>query len=270
MVYRSDYTADAGLGRVAGTVIETRYGKWAYETVTHRFGRRLSAASGADAIAAPGAAVLDDLAQRVPITLAIVVGAIALAYAIAVPAGAIAAIYRGQRVNVAVMLTALICYATPVAALAVLARGAGGGGALSAIVVLALALVAAPTAQQSASLTLALSADYVRAAMARGASRRRAVVVHGLRNALLPVATLATLEGPMALGGAFVVERVFSLHGVGEATILAVQQRDIAWLMAISMVAALIAAMCVVASDLAAVVIDPRLVPAILARRGRR
>ena len=104
----------------------------------------------------------------------------------------------------------------------------------------------------------------------RLAQSRRAVFVHALRNALLPVGTLATMEGPMALGGAFVVERVFSLHGLGEATIVAVQQRDTGWLMAISMVAALIAALVVVAGDLAAIVIDPRLGPAVLARRSRR
>ena len=148
-------------------------------------------------------------------------------------------------------------------------RRAGGGGVIGAVAVLALALVAAPTAQQSASLSLALSAEHVRAALARGAGPARAVLVHALRQALLPVGTLATLEGPMALGGAFVVEHVFSLHGLGEATILAVQQRDIPWLMAISLVAALVAALVVVAGDLAAIVIDPRLGPAILARRGR-
>ncbi len=74
----------------------------------------------------------------------------------------------------------------------------------------------------------------------------------------------------MALGGAFVVERVFSLHGLGEATIAAVQQRDTSWLMAISMIAALIATLVMVAGDLVLVVIDPRLRPAILARGGRR
>jgi ABC-type dipeptide/oligopeptide/nickel transport system permease component len=152
---------------------------------------------------------------------------------------------------------------------AVALRRAGGGGVLAAVAVLALALVAAPTAQQSAALSLTLSADHVRAALARGASPARAVLVHAVRHALLPVGTLATLEGPMALGGAFVVERVLSLHGIGEATMIAVHRRDIAWLMAISLVAALIAALVVVAGDLAAIVIDPRLGPAILARRGR-
>jgi ABC-type dipeptide/oligopeptide/nickel transport system permease component len=263
-VYRRDYTADAGVRRVADTVLETRYGKWAYEAVTHRFGRGPARAADVER-----PAVLDDLVARVPVTLGVVLGAISLAYVIAIPAGAIAALYRGRRVNVGVMLAVLALYVTPTAAIAVLARRAGGGGAALAIVVLALALVAAPTAQQSASLSLAISSDYVRAAVARGAGRTRAVLIHGLRNALLPVATLATLEGPMALGGAFVVERVFSLHGVGEATILAVQQRDTGWLMAISMVAALIAAILVVLADLVCIVIDPRLLPAILARRGR-
>ncbi len=208
--------------------------------------------------------------------MAIVLGALALAYSLAVPLGALAAAYRGRRVNVAVNLAVLALYAAPTAAFAVLVRrvtGAGGAssaGVVASTVVLALALLAAPTAQQNASLSLVISQDYVRAATARGAGHARAVFVHALRNALLPVATLLTTEGPMALGGAFVVERVFSLHGVGEATITAVHRHDTSWLMAISLIAALVAVVGVLVADLAAVAIDPRLRPALLARRGRR
>jgi peptide/nickel transport system permease protein len=263
-VYRADFVADAGLGRVADTVIETRYGKWAYEAVTHRFGYSRSPLAGP-----PGPPVLDELRARVPVTLGIVLGAIALAYAIAVPLGVVVAVYRRRGVDVVVIVAALSVYAVPTAAVAVLVRHFFGGGVLAAVVVLAAALSAAPATQQGAALSAALSQDYVRAAAARGASRARALSIHALRNALLPIATLATLEGPMALGGAFVVERVFSLRGVGEATILAVERRDIAWLMAISMVAALIAAACVVLADLASVALDPRLGPAVLARKGR-
>ncbi len=277
-IYRSDYGAHSGAGRIAAMVLETRYGKWGYEAITHRFGH--VAYDGNEALAmgeAPRPSrppVLDELIARVPLTLAIVLGALALAYTLAVPLGALAAAYRGRRVNVAVNLAVLALSVTPTAAAAVLVRrlfpSAAGSGVLAAIAVLALALLAAPTAQQNASLSLAISQDYVRAAAARGAGRARAVFVHALRNALLPVATLLSMEGPMALGGAFVVERVFSLHGVGEATIVAVQQRDTSWLMAISMIAALIAMLVIVAGDLAVVFIDPRLGPAILARRGRR
>jgi peptide/nickel transport system permease protein len=269
-VYRCDFVADAGLGRVADMVIETRYGKWAYEAVTHRFGYGAGAPSaGPPAGADPGPPVLDELVARVPVTLGIVLGAIGLAYAIAVPLGVVVAVYRRRRVDVLVTLAALSVYAVPTAAVAVLVRHFFGGGVLAAVVVLGVGLSAAPATQQGAALSAALSEDYVRAAAARGASRARALSVHALRNALLPIATLATLEGPMALGGAFVVERVFSLRGVGEATIRAVERRDIAWLMAISMVAALIAAGCVVLADLASVALDPRLGPAVLARKGR-
>jgi len=258
-VYRGDFTSDGGLDRMAGSVLETRYGKWAYEAVTERFGR-----------GAPGdRPVLDELSARVPVTLAIVLGALALAYSAAVPLGAIAAVGKRLRLNVAVMLAVLFAYALPTAVIAVLARRAGGSGSFAAMTVLAIGLLAAPTAQARAGMTEALTSDAVRAAMARGASPARTVIVHALRIALLPVGTLATREGPMALGGAFVVERVFNLRGVGEATIAAVSHHDTAWLMAIAMVAALIAAFVAVAGDVAAVVIDPRLRAPILARRGR-
>jgi ABC-type dipeptide/oligopeptide/nickel transport system permease component len=133
---------------------------------------------------------------------------------------------------------------------------------------IALSLVAAPTRQQRAALVAVLAQDFVRAARARGAGPARAIAVHGLRNAVLPVVTLAMLEPPMALGGAFVVERVFELHGLGELTLLAVQARDVSWLMAISIGAAAIAALGVIATDLAYVLVDPRLGPAVLSRRS--
>jgi ABC-type dipeptide/oligopeptide/nickel transport system permease component len=74
----------------------------------------------------------------------------------------------------------------------------------------------------------------------------------------------------MALGGAFVVERVFGLDGIGDATIRAVQVRDVSWLMALSLFAGLAAALGVLATDLLYVVIDPRVAPAVFHRRGLR
>ena len=93
--------------------------------------------------------------------------------------------------------------------------------------------------------------------------------MHALRNALLPVVTLATLEAPMALGGAFVVERVFGLEGLGEATIGAVQTRDTSWLMAVSIFTAATATLGVIITDLAYTALDPRLAATILRTRPR-
>ncbi|MFO0755546.1 MAG: ABC transporter permease [Byssovorax sp.] len=258
IVYRSDFVALTGAARVAAMVLETRYGKWALAAVSYRFGRRLD-----------GSPVLDELVARAPITLAIVFGAIAMAYAVAVPLGAFSAAVQRTRKDLFIASVVLTFYAVPTAVFAVLVRslfGAPGLRLLGAMIVLAFSLVAAAAGQQRSALASVLALDHVAAARARGASRARAVLVHGLRNALVPVVTLAALEGPMALSGAFVVERIFRLRGVGEATILAVQQRDIAWLMALSIVSAAGAALLVMATDLAYGLIDHRLLPTKLAR----
>src|SRR4029078_13348778 len=83
-VYRSDFVAEGGVSRVAATVLETRYGKWALGAVTHRFGQRQGSY-----------AVLDELALRAPVTLVIVFGAIATAYAARGAHGALGAGFTG-------------------------------------------------------------------------------------------------------------------------------------------------------------------------------
>ncbi len=259
-VYRSDFVAFTGPARLAAVLLETRYGKWGLSAVTQRFGRRLD-----------GGAVLDELAQRAPTTLGLLFAAIMLAYAAAIPLGAISAARRGHRLELVIACVVLGLYAVPTAVLAVTLRGAFGPDAvrfLAAAVTLSLALIAAPTGQQRAALAETLTRDYVTAARARGATITRAVLVHGLRNALLPVLTLAALEAPMALGGAFVAERVFELHGLGEATIAAVRERDTSWLMALSIAAASLAAVFVLVSDLGCALLDARLGQATMNRKG--
>ncbi|WP_437969939.1 ABC transporter permease subunit [Sorangium sp. So ce260] len=258
-VYRSDFEVFSGPARLAATVLETRYGKWALGAVTHRLG-----------VAATGEPVLDELARRAPVTLTLVFGAIVLAYAVAVPLGALSAASRGRRSDSAVAAAVLTLAVLPTAVVAVAAALLSGGAQslLLPTCLIALSLIAAPTRQQRAALVAVLTQDFIRAARARGAGTARAIAVHGLRNAVLPVVTLAVLEPPMALGGAFVVERVFELHGLGELTLLAVQARDVSWLMAISIGAAGIAALGVIATDLAYVLVDPRLGPAVLSRRS--
>jgi ABC-type dipeptide/oligopeptide/nickel transport system permease component len=260
-VHGADYVVFAGPTRVAAMVLETRYGKWALGALALRFG-----------VASDGRPVLDELARRAPITLVLVFGAIALGYALAVLGTALAAAARRRALDVALAGALLLLYAVPTAVAAELAaRSAGAGAArlLAGVVVLALGLVASPASQERSALRGALSADFVRAAVGRGASRLRATFVHALPRALLPVVTLATLEAPMALGGAFVVERVLGLPGLGEATVRAVGARDTAWLMALALFAGAAASLGVLVSDLARVRVDPRLAPNVFARSRR-
>lgn len=261
-VYRSDFVSmSSSSARLKAVLLETRYGKWVLGVALHRLGRL----SG-------GGAVLDELAARAPVTLAILFGAITVAYAVGVALGVVGGVLHGRRVDLAIACVVLALYAVPTAVLAVAARSRIGieAHALAfATVTLAIGLIALPAGQQRSALVSALAQDHVMAARARGASRLRAAIVHGLRNALLPVLTLVTLEAPMALGGAFVVERVFGLRGIGEQTIRAVQERDIAWLMAISLVTAGLSSVLVVLTDVAYALLDHRMADVLAARRER-
>jgi peptide/nickel transport system permease protein len=259
-VYRSDFVTFRGASRVSAMLLETRYGKWALGAITHRFGK-----------SSTGRPVLDEFARRAPLTISLVLGAILLAYTTAIPLGAVAALRQGKKSDVAIACSVFGLYAIPTAIFAtVLAKilTPGSNRLLLGVAILALGLLAAPTRQQRSALMRAMSQEHTRAALARGASQTRVVLVHALRVAMIPMITLGSLEAPMALGGAFVIERVFGLAGVGELTIVAVQVRDTSWLMAISIVAAAIAALVMMANDLGYALLDPRLTSSIF-RRGR-
>lgn len=72
-----------------------------------------------------------------------------------------------------------------------------------------------------------LHTDYVRAARLKGLSRRRVLVRHALRNALLPTITIVALDVGYLLGGIIVVEEIFAFPGIGRELIVAIQARDL-------------------------------------------
>ncbi len=246
-VYRLDFVTLDGPGRVTATILETQYGKWAWRAVTQRLGRMPS-----------GATVAAELRRRAPQTTFIVVGALLIGYALATALGTLAASSRGRRVDIGLTLLALGLFAVPTAVLAIAARSAGATGLVVPTLVVAAGLVATPTRLLRGALVGLLGRDYVRTAVAKGAGPSRVLAVHGLRLAFIPVLTMATVEPPVALGGALVVEHVFAIDGIGAATIDALARRDVDWLMAVALVAATTATLAVLAADLILAVLDPR------------
>lgn len=104
-----------------------------------------------------------------------------------------------------------------------------------------------------------LRQDFIRTARAKGASRLRALVVHALRNALLPLATLAALDFGALAGGAIVTEKLFRWPGVGSMAVEALQNRDGPLIVGTVLFAAAAIVLATVALDLAALALDPRL-----------
>ena len=100
--------------------------------------------------------------------------------------------------------------------------------------------------------------DFVRAARAKGLSRRRIVLRHVARNALLPVITMLGLQAAAMLGGSVVIESVFAIPGFGRLAQEAVGLRDAPLLMGIIVVSALLVILVNVVVDLVYVLLDPR------------
>ncbi len=108
------------------------------------------------------------------------------------------------------------------------------------------------------SLMENMSADYVRTALAKGLSWRRAVFVHALRNSLIPMATsIGGLLG-IFLTGSVLIERVFNIQGVGLLAFEAIQTRDFPVVMGFLVISSLILMLGNLVSDLAVAAADPR------------
>jgi peptide/nickel transport system permease protein len=104
-----------------------------------------------------------------------------------------------------------------------------------------------------------LSRDYVNAARARGLSLRAAVSRHVLRNAAIPVVTIAALEIGNLLAGAVIVETVFAWPGIGQLAIQSIQSRDFLVVQAVVLFVSLVYVTCNFLADLAYAAIDPRI-----------
>jgi len=103
-----------------------------------------------------------------------------------------------------------------------------------------------------------LSEDYIRAARAKGLSGSPVVFKHALRNALIPVVTTAGVQFGALLGGAVVVETIFSLPGLGLLAINAIQARDIPVIQGSVLVFSLCFVLVTLLVDLLYAIINPR------------
>ena len=126
---------------------------------------------------------------------------------------------------------------------------------------LALAAVsyAAWSRYQRSSMLDVLNSDYIRLARAKGLSRRRVLVRHALRCALIPITTVVALDVGAILGGAVITERVFAWHGMGEMLLTAVNDQDVNRLLAWLMVSAVIVVLFNLIADLLYAFLDPRI-----------
>jgi peptide/nickel transport system permease protein len=260
-VHETDYVVLRGGEKVTASIAQTRYAKWVLGAVTGQLG--LSTRDGLP--------IFDKLLARAPVTLGMALLALLVSIAAAVPMGVLAAWRRGHAIDLAMAAVVLLAYSIPTFLVAELFATFGRASGLGVILpVLALATVSFSVMQQHqrASMIEKLAQDYVRTARAKGARTLRVAIVHALRNALVPTVTLAGVQFPALVGGAFVVEEVFDVHGMGWETLRAIETRDVAWIVAVTLLCASVTTASLVASDIAYGLLDPRVRERQTVRRG--
>jgi peptide/nickel transport system permease protein len=184
--------------------------------------------------------VTTQIAERLPATAELASAAMLVAVALALPLGLIAAVWRGTWVDQSAMGLALVGISVPgfwlgplLALVFAVELGwlpVSGRGTLAHLMLPAITLGSALAAilarMTRASVLEELREQYVVAARARGASRVRAVVVHALRNSLIPVVTILGLQLGAVLTGSIITETIFSWPGVGRLLIQSINFRD--------------------------------------------
>jgi peptide/nickel transport system permease protein len=186
------------------------------------------------------APVAELIAARYPATLELAGTALLLALGTALPLGILAAVRAGSAVDRAVRLASLagVClpsfflgpvlifvFAVALGWLPVSGRGGAARLVLPAVT-LALGMTGILVRLTRASMREALGEDYVRTARARGVPEWRVVSVHALRNALVPVSTVAGLQAGALLAGAIITETIFAWPGIGRLVVEAIAARD--------------------------------------------
>ena len=178
--------------------------------------------------------------QRVAFTAELATVAIAFALVLAVPLGVLSAMFRDSLLDRALMLLTMVGQSMPIfwvglLMILVFAVGlqwlpAGGAAGIRYVVLPAATLSLYPLARITrlvrSSLVDVLNQEYVLAARARGVSEIIVVGKHALKNASLPVVTVAALQFGQMLGGAVITETIFGWPGIGHYTVIAIQERD--------------------------------------------
>ncbi len=250
-VHETDYVVLQGGEKVTASVVQTRFAKWVLGAVTGQLG--LSTRDGLP--------IFDKLLARAPVTIGMSMLALLVSALVGVPIGVIAAWRRGHAIDHGTAGAVLLVYSIPtflVAELLATFGRATGAGLVLPVLALSTVSLSVMTQQQRASMIEALGQDYVRSARAKGARTLRVALVHALRNALVPTVTIAGVQFPALVGGAFVVEEVFDVRGIGWETLRAIESHDAAWIVAVTLLCAVVTTACLVASDIAYGLLDPR------------
>ena len=213
------------------------------------------------------------IVERLPASLELSFAAMFLALLVAVPIGIISAVYRGSALDMGSMLAALFGLSMPHFWLGIMFimifsvklgwLPTSGRGTLAQLIMPAVALalgLMAMFARLTRSVMLeVLSLDYIRTARAKGLREFFVIGKHALKNALIPLVTVAGMQFGLLIGGTVIIETVFAWPGVGRLVVQAIFNRDYPLVQSIVLILALIFVAVNLLVDILYIYLDPRI-----------
>jgi peptide/nickel transport system permease protein len=266
------------------TPLAVRFGRWAGGVVRGDLGQTVD-----------NTPVREEIGRRMWVSLRLLLFGALFGTALGVAAGAFSAVKQHRPVDHTITVFSFVVLSTPVVVLAVVYKNFGIGlneflgftgstkllyttGEITPglefwswdglvdraahLVLPSLVLITSAVAfygryQRNAMLDV-LGADFLRTAQAKGLRRTHALVKHGLRTALIPMATFFAYQFALLFVGATFTERIFGWHGMGEYFVDSVTKNDVNSVAAVTLFVAVLVLIAGVLSDLAYAALDPR------------
>ena len=229
--------------------------------------------------------VIDIVAERIPQTLWVVGTAYVVAISIAIPVGIYSAYRQYSFFDQAGTFITMVGYSVPpffsgVLVIVVFAVNLGWFPSIydtthkvvdwdsfvvqlkqmiMPVMVVALQITSQISRFMRASMLDNLEQDYVRTARAKGMGERTVVMVHVLRNSMIPVVTVIALGIPAIFGGAIITEQVFKVNGIGQLLITAIQANDLPMVQTLTFIFAVLIVVFNLLADVLYGILDPRI-----------
>lgn len=266
------------------TPLLERFGQWLHGVVRGDFGRTIDNTS-----------VNEEFGRRVFVSLRLLLIGSIIGTLLGIAAGAYGAVHQHRWSDRTLTLFSFVILSTPVIVLAVLVKNAGielnnvlgftgetrllyttgeitpgldpwsWDGIVNRIAhlvlptfVLALGAIAFYGRYQRNAMLDVLSSDFLRTARAKGLKRWQALVKHGLRTALIPMATFFAYQFTLLFVGATFTERIFGWHGMGQYFVDSVTKSDVNSVAAVTLFVAVLVLIAGFLADIAYALLDPR------------
>jgi peptide/nickel transport system permease protein len=219
------------------------------------------------------------ITDRFPVTLELALGAAVLWLVFGVAAGVLSALKRGtlwdrSAMTVALAGVSLPIYFTGLLSLAIFSYGLGWingqyvplthsvggwfGGMILPWITLAFLYAAVYARITRATMLEIMGEDYIRTARAKGLSETRVIGQHAMRSTMTPLLTLLGMDLGALIGGAILTETTYSLPGLGQAVLQAINDRDLPVILGVTLITSLAVILANLVVDILYAVIDPR------------